>query len=43
MDDMVDASTGYADAMLQEFEARFSGGKKRRRSKDPDLDPDDDD
>jgi hypothetical protein len=43
VDDMVEASTKYADAMLEEFEERFSGGAKRRRKKDPDLDPDDDD
>jgi hypothetical protein len=49
LDDMVDSACSYADAMLQEYEERFSGGtaRKRRRKKKPkpdvDLDDDDDD
>jgi len=45
VDDMVTAATKYADAMIEEFEERFSGGKRRRSRKtdpDPDDDPDDD-
>lgn len=45
LDDMVDSAIGYADAMLDEYKARFSGGTARRRGrrKKPELDPDDDD
>jgi hypothetical protein len=51
VDDMADAACGYADAMLEEYTRRFSGGatngtSRRRRSKKkkkPELDPDDDD
>ena len=47
VDDMVDAATDYADAMLEEYKERFSGGTARRRRKkrakpDPDDDPDGD-
>ena len=43
-DDMVTVSVKYADAMLEEYEARFNDGKPRgRRKKKPDPDPDDDD
>ena len=45
VDDMVTAATKYADAMIEEFEERFSGGKRQRSRKtdpDPDDDPDDD-
>ena len=53
VDDMAEIATGYADAMLEEFEERFSGGARRTRKKakkseeaeeedDPDLDDDDD-
>jgi ATP-dependent DNA ligase len=31
IEDMVDVATGYADAMLEELEERFSGGAARRR------------
>lgn len=47
IDDMVDTATAYADAMLEEYEARFSSGparkKRSKRKKKPDLDDDDDD
>jgi hypothetical protein len=53
VDDMVDFSVDYADAMLEEFAHKFASGKARRRrgkakgrgrSKlDPDDDDDDDD
>jgi hypothetical protein len=46
LDDMVDSACSYADAMLEEYEQRFSGGtarKRRRKKKKPELDPDDDD
>lgn len=42
-DSMADVATGYADAMLEEYENRFEGGAKRRRNKDPDPDDDPDD
>ena len=45
LNDMVDAVTSYADAMLEEYESRFSGGTARRRRakrKKSKLDPDDD-
>lgn len=47
LDDMVEAATSYADAMLDEYKERFSGGTARRRRKkraksDPDDDPDGD-
>jgi hypothetical protein len=47
INDMADVATGYADAMLEEFENRFEDGPKRRRSRrksddDEDDDPDDD-
>lgn len=48
-DDMVDFTSAYADAMLEEFAHRFeSGGARKRRGKrksrrvDPDDDDDDD-
>ena len=41
VDDMVDAATKYADAMVEEFGERFSGGGRRKRNKkDPEDDPD---
>jgi hypothetical protein len=48
LDDMVDSACSYADAMLAEYEERFSGGTARRRRRkkkskldeDPDDDPD---
>lgn len=45
LNDMVDAATSYADAMLDEYEARFNDGpaRKRRRRKRSKLDPDPDD
>jgi hypothetical protein len=43
VEDMVDVVTKYADAMLEEFDERFSGGARRRRKKDKDDDDDDDD
>jgi hypothetical protein len=46
LNDMVDAACSYADAMLEEYAARFSGGNARRRKKKkvvPDDDDDDDD
>ena len=43
IDDMVEAATGYADAMLDEYKERFSGGTaRRRRKKKTAPDPDDD-
>lgn len=39
VDDMTAAATKYADAMVEEFEERFSGGARRRRKKD-EVDPD---
>lgn len=47
VDEMVDVSTDYADAMLAEYENRFEGGARRKRKKkskdvDDDDDPDDD-
>ena len=43
LDDMVDSVTSYADAMLEEYKERFSGGTaRRRRRKKPEPDPDDD-
>ena len=41
VDDMVSAATKYADAMIEEFEERFSGGARRSRKKPAD-DPEDD-
>lgn len=43
VDDMVNVSTKYADAMLKEFEARFNEGKPRKRRKKTEPDDDDDD
>jgi hypothetical protein len=52
INDMVDLASSYADAMLEEFESRFEGGKKRTKRKkkkkvveeeDPDDDEDEDD
>jgi hypothetical protein len=43
LNDMVDSVTAYADAMLEEYKERFSGGTaRRRRKKKPDPDDDDD-
>lgn len=47
VDDMVDTAASYADAMLEEYEERFSGGTARRRKSSKkksklDEDPDDD-
>jgi len=49
IDDMADTATGYADAMLEEYEERFSGGAgrkrraggKKKRARDDDDDDDD--
>lgn len=53
IDDMVDTSVGYANAMLEEFGHRFEdagarkrrgkGKSRRRAAPDPDDDDDDDD
>jgi hypothetical protein len=44
VDDMVDVATKYADAMLDEYDSRFSGGastrKKRSRRKAEEEDDD---
>ena len=41
-DDMVSCATKYADAMVAEFEQRFSGGARRTRKRKPADDPEDD-
>ena len=42
IDDMADFASEYADAMLEEYDGRFSGGSgRRRRKKKPDDDDDD--
>jgi hypothetical protein len=43
VDDMADVASDYADAMLEEYEKRFSGGKGRSRRKKPQDDDEDDD
>lgn len=43
VDDMTAAATKYADAMVEEFEERFSGGRSRKRKKGKDEDEDEDD
>jgi hypothetical protein len=43
VEDMVAAATKYADAMVDEFEERFSGGTRRNRKKKKDDDDDDPD
>jgi hypothetical protein len=41
VEDMVETTVGYANAMLEEFEDHFEGGRARGRRRKPDDDEED--